>query len=219
MKIKISIITLFSLFSISILPCLAEKAYVTDSFRISFRRGPSIENKILKFIESGQPVEIIDSKDGWSRIQLLEEEPIGLEGWVLSRYLISRQPWAKQTERLSMENGSIKEKLSSQKITIKELSSENKQLKKQVKEDQINFSKLEEDYETLKQDSSEYLKLKEKFERNQKKLEMHIKEIRALKSSSDKKWFAMGALVVLFGIIIGLQIGKQSRRGRNTSFL
>ena len=46
----------------------AKKAYVTDSFRISLRRGPSIENKILEFLPSGMPVEILESKEGWNLV-------------------------------------------------------------------------------------------------------------------------------------------------------
>ncbi|MCK4728329.1 MAG: hypothetical protein KAT27_05355, partial [Desulfobacterales bacterium] len=52
----------------------ADKAYVTDWFRISLRRGPSIENKILKFLPSGLPVEVLESQEGWNRVRLLEGE-------------------------------------------------------------------------------------------------------------------------------------------------
>ena len=41
----------------------AGKAYVTDSFRISLRRGPTIENKILRFVSSGLPVEVLESQE------------------------------------------------------------------------------------------------------------------------------------------------------------
>ena len=60
----------------------AKKVYVTDSFRISLRRGPSIENKILEFLPSGMPVEILESKEGWDLVQPSEPEQskrMGLE--------------------------------------------------------------------------------------------------------------------------------------------
>jgi SH3 domain protein len=75
----------------------AGKAYVTEMFRISLRRGPSIENKILRFVSSGLPVEILESQDGWNRVQVQEEDGV-LEGWVLSRYLVMRRPWKDQAE-------------------------------------------------------------------------------------------------------------------------
>jgi len=89
----------------------AERAYVTDSFRISLRRGPSIENKILKFLPSGLPVEISESQDGWSRVQLSENGRTYMQGWVLSRYLVTRLPWKVQAESLKKENARLKEKL------------------------------------------------------------------------------------------------------------
>jgi SH3 domain protein len=89
----------------------AYKAYVTDSFRISLRRGPSIENKILKFIPSGRPLEVLESKEGWSRVKVSESEQGILEGWVLSRYLITRAPWQRQTESLKKDNARLKEEI------------------------------------------------------------------------------------------------------------
>ena len=71
----------------------ASKAFVTDNFRISLRRGPRIENKILKFLPSGQPVEILETQEGWTRVRPMGPDQDGLDGWVLSHYIISRTPW------------------------------------------------------------------------------------------------------------------------------
>ena len=35
----------------------ASKAHVTDSLRVTLRTGPSIKNKIVTMLSSGQPVE------------------------------------------------------------------------------------------------------------------------------------------------------------------
>ena len=91
----------------------AAKAYVTDSFRISFRGGPSTENKILKFLASGQPVEVFEAQEGWSRVRPIQSGQGSVEGWVLTRYLITRQPWEIQVQSLKQENTELKEKLAS----------------------------------------------------------------------------------------------------------
>ncbi|NVL90711.1 MAG: TIGR04211 family SH3 domain-containing protein [Desulfobacterales bacterium] len=106
----------------------AEKAYVTDSFRISLRRGPSIENKILKFLPSGLPVDISESQDGWSRVQLSESRGGYMQGWVLSRYLVTRLPWKVQTESLKKENARLKERLSRIKREHMEADGQHQQL-------------------------------------------------------------------------------------------
>ena len=49
----------------------AEKAYVTDSLKVTFRTGPSTENKIVSMLSSGQPVEVLESQEKWTHVRLL----------------------------------------------------------------------------------------------------------------------------------------------------
>ncbi|MBW2609356.1 MAG: TIGR04211 family SH3 domain-containing protein [Deltaproteobacteria bacterium] len=193
----------------------ASKAYVTDSFRISLRRGPSIENKILKFLPSGQPVEILESKEGWSRIQVLEQDQDSSSGWVLSRYLITRLPWKDQamdlsrgTARLTKELGQVKKKLDQKVQREKQLSTEVKQYT-----EALNKSRYE--YDTLKTEAADYLKLKEAYETVQKDIQQLLKEKEELRSSQTRKWFAIGALVLLCGLIIGLLVGRQEKKRKS----
>lgn len=169
----------------------ATKAYVTDSFRISLRRGPSIENKILKFLPSGLPVEVFESQEGWSRVCPLESGRGSIEGWVLSRYLIIRQPWEIQARSLKQENAQLKEKL----------------------------PRIEKEWEeTLKRKADDYLKLKAAYEITQKTVQMLSEENENLRSSQINKWFAIGALVLLCGLMIGLMIGRQQKKYRSSSY-
>ena len=84
MKILLSILVLVAGLCMPCAESLATKAFVTDTFRISLRRGPSIENKILKFLSSGQPVEVLESNDGWSRVQ-----PYVLQGQIALAGVVS----------------------------------------------------------------------------------------------------------------------------------
>ena len=193
----------------------AEKAYVTDSFRISFRRGPSIENKILKFIDSGQPVEILETKEGWSRIQIIEDDPSGLEGWVLSRYLIQRLPWEMQTQKLQVENEFLTKELETYKEKLQIETARTMQLDEQLKETMKNLNTARNDYNTLRKEAGEFIKLKTKYDQTKHNEQRLATELRALENSKRNKWLALGALIMLFGLIIGLQIGKQGKRGRS----
>lgn len=160
----------------------AKNAYVTDWFRISLRRGPSIENKILKFLPSGLPVEVLEPKDGWNRVRLLEGGQGALEGWVLSRYLVTRLPWEKQVGILKEENTRLKEKIANI----------DKQWAEKVRLELGSTRQLKEDYEaTLKT------------------VQILTKENGNLRSSQRKKWFLTGALVLVCGLIIGLVAGKR----------
>jgi len=160
----------------------AKKAYVTDWFRISLRRGPSIENKILTFIPSGLPVEILESEEGWDRVRLLEGDQGSLEGWVLSRYLVTRLPWEKQAESLRKENTRLKEKIAN----------------------------IDSEWaEKVQQELASTRQLKENYEEKLKTVQILTKENEKLRSSRTKKWFVTGALVLVCGLMIGLILGKR----------
>ena len=167
----------------------ADKAYVTDWFRISLRRGPSIENKILKFLPSGLPVEVLESQEGWNRVRLLEGEEGALEGeegalegWVLSRYLVTRLPWKNQAMSLREENARLKEKI----------------------------ARIDEEWaKKVHRELGNTMQLKENHEATLKTVQRLTKENESLRSSQRKKWFVTGALVLLCGLMIGLLAGKR----------
>lgn len=89
----------------------AAKAYVTDSLRVGLREGPDTENKALRYIASGVLLEVLESEDGWSRVQVDGGEQGMLEGWIMSRYLVARQPWVNQARSLSQQNATLKQEI------------------------------------------------------------------------------------------------------------
>ena len=165
----------------------AAKGYVTDSFRISLRRGPSTENKILKFLPTGYPVEILKTEEGWSLVHSLADEQENIKGWVLSRYLIIRLPWENQAKLLLQENAVLKKEL----------------------------ARLEGDRdETLKQEADKYVKLKTVHDSSQKTIQMLTKENENLRFSQKNRLFLSGALVLLCGLISGMLVGRQQKKQR-----
>lgn len=194
----------------------AAKAYVTDSFRISLRRGPSIENKILKFLPSGVPVEVLESEDGWSRVQPLAQGEGGIKGWVLSRYLIARQPWETQAKSSLQRAGLLNESLLRAENELEESSRLEQKLTKKLETYIDSFDRLQDEYAALKRGASDYLKLKAAHEMTQKTLQGMAEEIETLQISQKNRWFAIGALILLSGLMIGLLIGRQQKK-RQTS--
>ena len=81
---------------------------------------------------------------------------------------------------------------------------------------------LREDYESLKRESDGYLKLKAIHAFTQARLKLFQEEVKRLseekkdlESSQVNRWFAIGALVLLCGLMIGLIFGKQQRKRRS----
>ena len=193
----------------------ASKAYVTDSLKISIRTGPSIENKIINYLGSGQPVDVLESQDDWSHVRVLEHKLGNLEGWVLSRYLITRLPWEFLAKPLKEENAKIKEKLTRIEKNFEETARREQILIKETKEDTEALEKLQNEYETLRRESADYLELKDAYEKTrsaQKSIKKLTQENETLRNSQRSRWFATGALVLLCGLIIGVILGRQQKK-------
>ena len=200
----------------------AEKAYVTDSFEITLRSGPSVQNKIISLIRSNQPLEILESQENWSHVRLLEREQGDAEGWVLGRYLVTRLPWKIQAESLKQENSQLKEKVGHIEKEWGEVARKEQDLSKELKKYKQSLHKLSNEYKALKQGSAEYLKVKQayddtnaKLEASQKAVQKLTRENEHLRSSERNKWFGMGALVLLSGLMIGSVIGRQEKKRKS----
>ncbi|MFO7738942.1 MAG: TIGR04211 family SH3 domain-containing protein [Desulfatiglandaceae bacterium] len=200
----------------------ATRAYVTDSFEITLRTGPSSQNKVIAMPASGEAVEILNTQDDWSNVRLLGRQGGAVEGWVLSRYLISRLPWEIQARTFKDENTRIKEKLEQIERDQKDSTSREQELAGELKKNVDALKKLKEEYDSLKRGAANYLKLKKdydaavtKLETSEKTAQSLTKENERLRYSQRNKWFATGALVLLVGLIIGLVLGRKEKKRKS----
>jgi SH3 domain protein len=200
----------------------ADRAYVTDSFKITLRTGPSSENKVIAMPNSGEAVEVMDSRENWAHVRLLDRGQGTVEGWVLSRYLINRLPWELQVANLKAENERIKDQLSSIQSAEGEATERGQKLEGELKKTSEALKDLQGKYESLKKGASEYLNLKEEYDVIRTKLETIqitaktlTTENERLKSSQRNKWFATGAAVLLIGLFIGLVLGKREKKRKS----
>lgn len=200
----------------------AAKAYVTDSFEITLRTGPSVQNKILTLIGSGEAVEVLESQEEWTHVRVLGGREDAIEGWVLSRYLETRLPWKTQAESLKKENARLKEKLAQGENKWSKSMDVEQKLSKELGDKMNALNRLKEKYESLKRGSAEYIKVKAAYDVTLSLLETAqgdvqglTKENESLKSSQRNRWFAMGALVLLCGLMIGVVVGRQQRKRKS----
>jgi SH3 domain protein len=212
-------LTLFYEFS------FASTAYVTDSFEITLRTGPSNTNKIIQLLKSGDSVEIINEENGWSQVNITREEGNDKEGWVLTRYLEQKLPWKMQTKALSRENAGLKEKLRGTEKEGIDVRQQNRELKKQLKKTNSDLDKLQNEYDSLKQGSTSYLETKNELDETTSKLKKSnadiqrlTNEIENLQTSEAIKWFATGAIVIICGWFIGLAMGRQQKKRPHSLF-
>ena len=81
----------------------AQTRYVTDRTIVEMRRGPSTEYLILRNLEAGERVEVLEQNEdaGYSRVRVADQ---GTEGWILTRFLTA-EPIAR--ERLAVAERSL----------------------------------------------------------------------------------------------------------------
>ena len=202
----------------SAIPAQTKSMYVTDVLKVTLRTGPSIENKILKMIESGQKVELMVPGQEWSHVKLLD----GKEGWILNRYLISNKTNQLKLEELESEHSNLKTKFKTIFEEHSKLKTDNKQLSLDLAVTEKALTQVRNDYESLKDNSTEFLTLKSRFEKASALLTQQTKRATELEKKVNElifsnyiKWFLAGSGV----LIVGFFIGYSTKRPRRQSSL
>ena len=197
----------------------ATKAYVTDSFEITLRTGPGNENKIIATLFSGRPLEVLGTRGEWSQVKVLDG---GKEGWVLSRYLVTRFPWEVQAKKLQEDSVSLNAKLNRLEKEFSDESQKRQALVAELKQKTQEFDALSKEYLELKKGAEGYLRLKTIHEATEKDLKAAQSELSkvtaenaALRSSEQNRWFLSGAAVLLCGLLIGGIAGRQQKKRRS----
>lgn len=131
-------------------PLWASEAYVSDSFKITMRTERNNESKIIAMLSSGDPIEILDTQKDWSRIRFQNPEGEAKEGWVLTRFIMEREPWEGRARALEDENASLKGDLATLEQKCSKLSQGEQNLKEQHQAAEAAVKKLTIENETLK---------------------------------------------------------------------
>lgn len=210
--IGICIVLLFVLFSGVV---WAETMYVSDTIKIMLRTGPGVDHKIIAMIRSGEEVEVIEPDEKWTRVRL----PSGKEGWILSRFLTSKQPSRILLERLKENHKALSLQVASLLEENTKLKKENRRFGLKLAENEEVLAMVSKSYETLKTESAEFLELKSNYEKtasqlaNQtEKLKKTEKELTKLLLHQNIKWFLSGAGVLVAGFILGFSAKRQRRK-------
>jgi SH3 domain protein len=200
----------------------AETKYVTDSFKITMRRGETTGHKIIRMLPSGTPVQVLGENPdtGYSRIVALGEE-----GYVLTRQLMdepsARDQLAEVRERLQALQ-ETPDKLRSQLVTLQ---AEHQQLQKSHAELQRIKQQLEQDLESIRRTAADAVRISN--ERNElrktvaaltREREDLKQENRDLSNQTAQHWFLIGTGVVIVGIILGLILPHLRFQRRKSSW-
>jgi SH3 domain protein len=208
----LGLVLLLCLFSASV---YGETMYVSDILKLTLRTGPSIENKIISVLESGQVMEVIKFGDEWSRVQL----PNGKEGWVLSRYLTTGETNNIKLERLEAKHKNLMIQAAELLEENNRLQRDNAKLSTEFKANQKQLAKIQTDYEALKAEAADFLTLKTNYNRATSQLAEQTakanqleEQVSSLEMNAYIKWFLAGSGVLIVGFLIGFSTKRQRRR-------
>jgi SH3 domain protein len=186
---------------------------VSDEFEITLRSGPSTSNAIQLMVSSGMRLEVLerDSESGYSRVQT----PGGTEGWVLTRYLMNEPSAREQLETLTGQLTNANTRGTSLDSQLAAVKSEYNSATRQVATLESEKSALESELAEIRRTAANVLGINQQ---NKKLMdELATAEIRAdtleqenrqLSSQTTRYWFMSGALVLLFGIILGIWLPR-----------
>lgn len=212
----------FLSFTLSLTPgfAAAETQYVSDHLVITVRNGQGAQFKIIKTLESGEHVKVLEvTETGYTQVETTD----GIEGWVRTQYLTD-SPVA--SERLvRVEARLLKTRIALKKVreSFSLLKSDHTNLTQDQATLSANKKQLDTELARLNKVAKkpilldrENRKLQEQNVTLEKDLQRLNQENFSLKDRSQREWFIAGALVLFGGIILGLIIPKLRGRKRSS---
>jgi SH3 domain protein len=198
----------------------AETQYVSDHLVITVRTGQGAQFQIIKTLESGEHVKVLETTDtGYTRIETTD----GTEGWVRSQYLAEEPVASEKLARTEAKLLKTKTALKKIRENFASLSKEHKILSQEQASLSTNKKQLDTELARLNEVAKKPILLDKQNRQLQQKnvtLEKDLQRLNqenySLKDRSQREWFIAGALVLFGGIILGLIIPKLRGRKRSS---
>ncbi|MEX0382565.1 TIGR04211 family SH3 domain-containing protein [Spiribacter sp. 1M153] len=188
-------------------------AYVTDALEITLRSGQGNDYRILRLLESGEQLEVLQRGETWTRVRAGNDE-----GWVRSVYL-DAEPGAaarleqavSQRDALRDENRDLSEQVAALESQVENLSSENERLRE---DNQRMTERLQEADEGLQLADENQALRKEVLDLERQVNDLSREANRAADQES-RDWFIAGAGVIVFGMLLGILVTRIRWRRRS----
>ncbi|TAN49350.1 MAG: TIGR04211 family SH3 domain-containing protein [Methylococcaceae bacterium] len=203
-----------------------QSVFVSDKLEAQLRSGPSLQHKIIRALNSGVALTIVEEDKAAGYTHVTNDN--GVDGWILSRHLISQPPARTQLENTTQKMESLAQE-------NKQLRGELDNLKKQLAEageakdsTSLQVEQLNSELTAIRQASSGAVALLQ--ERNQlqeeraalkNELENLNREKETLAEKDSQDWFMKGAGVLFGGMLLGIILPKlagRKRRGWDTGY-
>jgi uncharacterized protein YgiM (DUF1202 family) len=105
-------------------PTLAETAWVKDELKLGLRTGPGMQYRIKAYVETGDSLTILSSREGWTQVRSTDHG----DGWVEEGYLQGEPPAAMRLARTEQETAEFRSQFQTLKDRVGQLEGENSAL-------------------------------------------------------------------------------------------
>ena len=201
----------------------AQTRYVSDRTIVELRRGPSTEFLILRNLEAGEAVQVLEQNEsaGYTRVKVADQ---GTEGWILTRFLTA-EPIAR--DRLATAERNLvaaRARVADLEQQVATLTANLTARQAELDETRTNHTTVSQELAELRSSAANVVQITEQNESLRQRLiqrDREVEELTATNASlsgrSSQNWFIVGASVLFGGIVIGL-IAPSLRRKRRSDW-
>jgi SH3 domain protein len=194
--------------------------YVTDRTQVELRRGPSTEYRILRYLEAGDRVEVLEQNEaqGFSRVKIGEDN----EGWVPTASLVA-EPIARERLAVAERNlASARERLTALEAQNQELTRDLTAARTELEQARTNHGTVSRELADLRTAAANVVEIRDNNTSLEQRLGQRDRQVEQLTADNarlaarnNQNWFVVGAAVLLAGIVIGLVAPTLRRKRRS----
>ncbi len=140
-----SLAALIVLTGASFATAAAARSWVKGDVLLNVRTGPGAEHRPLGSITTGDPVDILELSEGWTRIR---SEAVG-EGWIPSGFLQDEPPAVVKLEQIESEATALRERVAALTAEAEQLRAAQEQASAAVEEQAREIERLSTENQAL----------------------------------------------------------------------
>jgi SH3 domain protein len=171
---------------------LGKSLYVSGYREVLLRTGPSLENKILVILKTGEEVSVLGEEGGY----YLVATPNGRRGYVLKTYMTDQRPAEARLQEIEQQS------------------------QERIQALEAKTQEQEQELTTLREERAQLLTAKQQAETTANEQTELVSQLQAQQdtttSERERGWFIAGAGVLLTGLLLGWMWGRTGRRNRKS---
>ncbi|MCF6178463.1 MAG: TIGR04211 family SH3 domain-containing protein [Geopsychrobacter sp.] len=189
---------------------LADIRYVSDTLIVTVRTLPAKTSKILATVQTGAPLEILESVKGFHKIRTSK----GVEGYIRSQYVTKEIPKLQRIQQLEVEKVQLQQEVTDLAAKLNTTKNKAQNLNSTTQE----LTRIKQEYQALRTTSADVLQISRERDLLQQENSDLTGRMQQLKEENNIylrtgviKWFFAGAGVLFLGWILG-KISRKKKR-------